>query len=64
MYVEDLEKKISLKEAKKATEILLQYVEQQQYSTALDVLNIHIWKGSSFRKSLKVKTEKNNWLVQ
>ena len=59
--MEDLEKKISHEEANKAAEILLQYVEQQQGSTALDVLNIRKWRVLSFRKPLKVKTKKTDF---
>ena len=35
-------KKISLEETKKAAEMLLQNVEQQQDSTALDVRNVRL----------------------
>ena len=52
-----LGKKINLEEAK-AAEILLQYVEQQEESTTLELLNIRKWGDLSFRKSLKVKTQK------
>ena len=38
--------------------IFLQYVEQQQNSTAKDVLNIRKWSDLSFRKSVKFKTKK------
>ncbi|KAK9687202.1 hypothetical protein QE152_g36626 [Popillia japonica] len=44
--------KIGHEEAKKAAEFLLQYVEQQKDSTALDVMNIRKWRDLAFKKSL------------
>ena len=46
-----LGKKISHEEAEKAAKIWLHYVEQQQHSTALDMMNIRKWRDVSFRKA-------------
>lgn len=44
--------KIGHEEAKKAAEILLQYVEQQKDSTALDVMNKRKWRDLAFKMSV------------
>ncbi|KAK9687673.1 hypothetical protein QE152_g36100 [Popillia japonica] len=44
--------KIGHEEAKKAAEILLQYVEQQKDSTALDVMNTRKWRDLAFKMSV------------